>query len=193
MRKFDFTEILSKCREVRAERFRTTGQWFLLAGMPNCGKSNVINGLRISSKQFNSNHVTRSSDKACLTTYTTGFKVSQSPLCFIYDSPGILLPSIDCPETALALGLVGSIRSEIIGKQHLVDFLFERVGPQGLQRLKSKYKLQVMPKHASQMVSMMQDLFKIEEGEMVFDKILTDFRNGSLGKYTLDDISSHSF
>jgi ribosome biogenesis GTPase A len=161
--------------------------------MPNCGKSNIINGLRISSKHFNSNHVARSSDKACLTTYSSGFKVSQFPLCFIYDSPGILLPSVDCPETALALGVVGSIRNEIIGKNHLVDFLFDRVGSQGLQRLKSKYKLQTIPKNSGQMVSMMQDLYKIHEQEMVFDKILSDFRDGTLGKYTLDDISTHSF
>ena len=193
MRRFEFPEILSKCKEVRGERYKTTGQWFLLAGMPNCGKSNIINGLRISSKQFNSNHVTRSSDKACLTTSPSGFKVSQFPLCFIYDSPGILLPSIECPDTALALGLGSSIKSEIIGKEHLVDFLFQRVGDQGLQRLKSRYKLQAHPKHASQMVSMMQDLFKIDEREMVYDKILSDYRNGLLGKYTLDDISSHSF
>lgn len=175
------------------EKYKTGGQWFLLAGMPNCGKSNIINGLRISSKHFNSNHVAKSSDKACLTTYTTGFKVSQYPLCFIYDSPGILLPSIECFSTAHALGLIGSIKSTILGKENLVEFLFDQIGSQGLQRLKAKYKLHVMPKNADQLVAMMQDLYKIDEVDIVHEKILTDFRNGKLGKYTLDDISSHVF
>ena len=161
--------------------------------MPNCGKSNIINGLRVSSKHFNSNHVSKSSDKACVTTYSTGFKVSQYPLCFMYDSPGILLPSIDCYSTAHCLGLVGSIKNTIIGKEQLVEFLFDKIDSKGFQRLKSKYNLQVIPKSSSQFVLMMQDIYKIEESEMVYDKVLADFRNGKLGKYTLDDISSHVF
>jgi ribosome biogenesis GTPase A len=111
----------------------------------------------------------------------------------MYDSPGILLPSIECFSTAHGLGLVGSIKNSIIGKEQLVDFLFDKIGPQGIQRLKSKYNLQVMPKSSTQLTLMMQDLYKIDESEMVYDKILTDFRNGKLGKYTLDDISSHVF
>lgn len=191
LRKLDFADILSRCKSVRDEKYSTAGQWFMLAGMPNCGKSNIINGLRISSKHFNSNRVARSSDKACLTTYSNGFKVSQYPLCFMYDSPGILLPSIESFSTAHALGLVGSIKNTIIGKEQLVDFLFEQLGDRGLQRLKAKYKLQVLPKSARQLVQMMQDLFKMDEPDLVFDKVLSDFRNGALGKYTLDDISSH--
>jgi ribosome biogenesis GTPase A len=184
---------LAQCKKIKNEKYQTAGQWFLIAGMPNCGKSNIINGLRISSKHFNSNHVSKSSDKACLTTYSTGFKVSQYPLCFMYDTPGILLPSIESYSTAYSLGLIGSIKNTIIGKEQLVEYLFDQIGSQGLQRLKSKYKLQVIPKSSTQLTLMMQDIYKIEESEMVYDKILMDFRNGNLGKYTLDDISSHVF
>ena len=190
-RKLEFTEILSKCKEIKNEKYKSAGQWFLLAGMPNCGKSNIINGLRISSKNFNSNHVARSSDRPCVTTYSNGFKVSKDPLCFLYDSPGILLPSIDSLDTAYSLGIVGSIKNTIIGKEQLIEYLFDKIGSKGIQRMKSKYKMQIVPKSAEQMVLMMQDIFKIEEMEMVYDKILSDFRDGKLGKYTLDDISSH--
>ena len=76
----------------------------MIAGMPNCGKSNIINSLRISSKAFNSNHVAKSHDKACVTTYADAFKVSEKPLCFLYDSPGILLPTIENGQMAYNLG-----------------------------------------------------------------------------------------
>lgn len=77
----------------------------MIAGMPNCGKSNIINSLRISSKAFNSNHVAKSHDKACVTTYADAFKVSEKPLCFLYDSPGILLPTIENGQMAYNLGI----------------------------------------------------------------------------------------
>lgn len=104
-RLLQFNQILQKCRENKVEKYGSAGQWFMIAGMPNCGKSNIINSIRINSKAFNSNHVAKSHDKACVTTYANGFKVSEKPLCFLYDSPGILLPTIENGEMAYNLGL----------------------------------------------------------------------------------------
>jgi len=88
----------------------------IIAGVPNVGKSNIINNMRVLSKDFEKNNVTRSHGKACLTTYTNGFKVNDNPKTFLVDTPGILLPNISNVELGLTLSLIGSIKDNIAGR-----------------------------------------------------------------------------
>ena len=55
----------------------------------------------------------------------------------------------------------------------------------------SRYALQHFPCHYNQMTEMMQDLYKIEQKTTVYEKVISDFREGKLGKYTLDDVSEY--
>lgn len=64
---------------------------------------------------------------------------------------------------------------------------------QGMQRIQNKYRLHVHPKTCNQFIEMMRDIYKMDNEDDVFEKILNDFRDGKLGKYTLDDISDYSF
>lgn len=89
------------------------------------------------------------------------------------------------------LGLLGSIKDTIIGKEQLFEYLFDKVGIKGRQRFVNKYCLQHFPQYQNQMTEMMQDLYKIEQKTSVYEKVISDFRDGKLGKYTIDDISSY--
>lgn len=115
-RKFDFQKILPFCQSLKQSKYQSTGIWMMLGGVPNVGKSNIINNMRVQSKKFRNNQVSRSNGKACLTTYATGFKVFEDPATFVVDTPGILIPNIESAEKALTLSLIGSIKPAIAGK-----------------------------------------------------------------------------
>ena len=113
----------------------------MIAGIPNVGKSNIINNMRVISKDFKTNQVSRSHSKPCLTTYSNGFKVSDKPKAFIVDTPGLILPNIHSVEMALTLSLIGSIKGSIAGKKNICKYLYYVLGDKGLNTIYHKYKL----------------------------------------------------
>ena len=92
--------------------------------MPNSGKSNIINGLRVLSRGFRNNKVSKHSPSVCQTRGASAFQVSSKPRCWVIDTPGVVLPNIENKEQALLLGLMGMVKSRIIGKDKLVHYLF---------------------------------------------------------------------
>ena len=187
-RGFDFSKILKLTRTVKSEKYSSVGLWIMIGGMPNVGKSNVINGLRILSKNFNNNQVSKTSNKPCQTTYVNGFKICAKPLSFVVDSPGILLPNITSAEMGLNLGLIGSIKDSIVGKPVLMDHLFSVLQTRGLDTMYKKYNLMARPRTPQEMIDRVAESFKLNDDDIAADKILKDFRFGSFGNYTLDDV-----
>lgn len=186
-RGFDFSRILKSTRTVRSEKYGSVGLWLMLAGMPNVGKSQIINGLRTNCKSFKNNTVSKSSNKPCLTTYVSGFRISEKPLAFLIDSPGILLPNINSIEQGMNLGLVGSVKKSIIGDLALMEYLFEVLGPTGQDVLYKKCHLSQRPRSSEEMVAKFMEAMKVDNEEVAAEKILKMFQEGELGKYTLDE------
>ncbi len=54
-RNFDFNRILKYSKTLKTEKFNTVGLWMMAGGIPNVGKSNIINNLRVLSKGFRNN------------------------------------------------------------------------------------------------------------------------------------------
>jgi len=187
-RGFDFTSILKLSRTVKVEKYGSVGLWMMIGGMPNVGKSNIINSLRVVSKSFKNNEVTRTTNRPCQTTYVNGFKICSSPLAYMVDSPGILLPNITSAEMGLNLGLIGSIRDSIVGKRALIEYLFDILGPHGVDIMFRKYNMTVRPKNVDDLLDRVIEAFKCESEDIACDRILKDFRTGEFGKFTLDTV-----
>lgn len=106
-------------------QFKTIGNWMMIGGIPNVGKSTIINTLR--KKESDIDTTRRSGAQVgavpCITKNITGFKVMVDPLTYMLDTPGIIQPKILCNEDGLRLSAVGSIRDGIVELEHIVDYI----------------------------------------------------------------------
>lgn len=101
-------------------KFNTVGTWMMIAGMPNVGKSTIINKLRnkvdeLQKEGSERSAIVRTGKKVCTTKKVTGFKINNDPLSYLIDVPGIMVPRLINDEIGLKLSLIGCIKDEIAG------------------------------------------------------------------------------
>lgn len=53
--------------------------------------------------------------------------MSDTPLAYLIDTPGICLPKIYSDEMSLKLSLVGCINDKIAGKDIIVDYMIKKL------------------------------------------------------------------
>ena len=183
---------LIKCLQDKAPpKFQTIGTWALVGGVPNVGKSSLINALgRRSRELVTSKQAPRAKVGAepCVTRGVSGFKVSVSPLMYVMDSPGIMMPRIDDPERGMKLALVGAIKESIVGVETLCDFLLFVCNRLGVHAYVQKYALERPVDNVDVLITRLQARYNWEE-TAVCRAILKHYREGKLGKFTLDKIN----
>ncbi|XP_014276307.1 mitochondrial GTPase 1 [Halyomorpha halys] len=94
----------------------------MITGVPNVGKSSIINALRHTYLRRNKAApvgalagVTRS--------VTSKIKVSEVPLIYVLDTPGILEPTVSDMDAALKLALCSSMQDHLVGCEIIADYL----------------------------------------------------------------------
>ncbi|CAB3361758.1 Hypothetical predicted protein [Cloeon dipterum] len=102
----------------------------MIIGVPNVGKSSLINRIRNKVlKKRNSNPV--GAEPGITRSVMNRVKVSASPLVFLYDTPGILSPNIKNAETGLRLALCACIKDHLIGIEVIADYLLYTLNKHG--------------------------------------------------------------
>lgn len=126
---------------VRAKHPRTLGVMLMVVGLPNTGKSTVINGLkRISfstarhqgkdSKLMRNVKWTeaRAFGEPGVTRDVTFFQLSNMPRLYCYDTPGVsLLKKRNDPERNTKLALIKTMPDHYAGEVYLADYLLYRL------------------------------------------------------------------
>ncbi|HZJ87504.1 MAG TPA: ribosome biogenesis GTPase YlqF, partial [Erysipelothrix sp.] len=130
----DKTEILMKERYERDKRrgIRSRPSRALIVGVPNVGKSTVINqlGKRRSAKVENRPGVTQSLKL-----------VKVSDTLEIIDTPGVLWPKFETEEMGIKCALVGSIKETVYPLEVVSDYALNILKETHLDSLKDTYKL----------------------------------------------------
>lgn len=167
----------------------------LVVGVPNVGKSTVINRLRALGTQRGGRAV-KVGDQPGITRSLSGLvKILEEPLAYLVDTPGVLMPKIQDSRQGMNLAVSGALMDQVVGDYLLVDYLFAFLREQAESgRAMKALKLPRLPSNS---LSFVEEVAKANgmvnsngstNHHNATRLILNSFRQGTLGLYTLDHI-----
>lgn len=94
----------------------------MVIGVPNCGKSSLINVLR--NRHLNKKAATKVGAVAGITrSVLTRIKICEEPLIYLLDTPGVLMPNIRDVEMGMKLALCSCFQDHLVGEENIADYL----------------------------------------------------------------------
>ncbi|MBR6266914.1 MAG: ribosome biogenesis GTPase YlqF [Selenomonadaceae bacterium] len=156
----------------------------MILGIPNVGKSSLINRLAGAVKA-------KTADKPGVTRAKQWIRIGSN--VELLDTPGILWPKFEDRMVGLKLAFVGSINDEIYDLEQVSLLLLELLQRSYPERLAERFKLAEMPETGQELLDSIGRkrgcLLKggIIDREKVWRIVMSEFRSGKLGKVTLDE------
>lgn len=161
----------------------------MVVGIPNVGKSAFINKMtgRATALTGDRPGVTRSKQW-----------VRINPEIQLMDTPGILWPKFEDPETGMHLAFTGAIRDEIMDVATLAARLLEKLAAMYPAKLSERYKLQ--DTEGKNGMSLLEETGRkrgclISGGDIDYNRIgnivLDEFRAAKIGRITLETPVNH--
>lgn len=157
----------------------------MVVGIPNVGKSQFINCLIGKS-------VARTGKRPALTRGPQWLRVSQKQNIELLDTPGVLWPKLDDPVSAFKLTVTGAIKEEIFSVEEAAGELLTWLGQHRPQAIMQHYRLTEMPADKQLLLVHIGKMrgFLDPGGTVNCHKaavhFLREFREGKLGRFTLD-------
>ena len=174
-------------REKNQQRQMNRSIRMMVVGVPNVGKSSLINRLigKKSAKTGDKAGVTRGKQWVTL---KNGMQ--------LLDTPGILWPKFEDQRVGLHLAFCGSIRDEILDTQDLAFELIKVLEKRYPESLQNRYKLDEIQEET--LDNMEAIAFKrgfLMPGKRIdYERtgrtVIDEFRSGKLGRITLETVSS---
>ena len=157
----------------------------LILGIPNVGKSTLIN--RLVGKK-----VTNVGNRPGVTKSLEWIRVNN--VLELLDTPGILWPRLEGENIALNLASMTAIKEEILDKESVAIYIINTMLKKYPDRIIERYKLT----DTSDIVEILDQIGKkigaIRNGETDYEKVYTiilkDLREGFLGRVTFDDFEN---
>lgn len=149
-KKKDASRILNAIKEVHLTMTPPPplGLRAMIVGMPNVGKSTLVNTLRVEGYlktlgqaiSTRKKKVAKTGGQPGVTRNTSEvIRLCKEPDILVYDTPGVFLPTVKDSQTMLALGLVGCIHSNFVDAVIQADYLLYTINlqdPSGAAYLK---------------------------------------------------------
>src|SRR5690625_3355122 len=154
----------------------------LIAGVPNVGKSTLIN--RLANKR-----IAKIGDRPGITKQQQWIKIRQQ--FELLDTPGILWPKFEDESIGRKLAAIGTIKYELVPTEDVAAFVINYIATHYEGMLMERYELHSHEDMWDTFVHIGKQRGALQSGGHVnFDKVaeivLQDFRLGRLGKITLE-------
>ena len=198
--KSDVSKIIKLLKDRSRARQSFTGSYCMVVGMPNVGKSSLLNALR--HVGLNKGKVAHTGAQPGVTRKIgTGVKIVDSQQdeslsdVYLLDTPGVFIPYVPDAEAMLKLALSGSVKDDVIPPFTLADYLLYRINNQDPE-VYAEY-------HApTNDIMQLLDAMARKTGQLQkggipnLDKtamwMVQRWRNGHLGRFILDDTSTEA-
>ena len=155
----------------------------MVIGVPNVGKSTLINRLKGSA-------VAKTGDRPGITKSNQWVRIS--PYLELLDTPGMLWPRLDDQEAAMRLCWIGSVKDDIVDLSRLTISLLENLKKYAPETLQSRFHLNDI---TSEGVDLLDSICRgrgwLLKGnrydyDRCFSVVLDEFRSGKLGRISLE-------
>ncbi|XP_065603004.1 mitochondrial ribosome-associated GTPase 1 isoform X3 [Cyrtonyx montezumae] len=174
----------------------------MVIGVPNVGKSSLINSLRrLHLKKGKATAV--GGEPGVTKAVLTRIQVCEMPLVYLLDTPGVLPPKLVDVETGMKLALCGAIHDHLVGEDIMADYLLyvlnrqqqfgymERYGlPEASDNIRHVLKYVALTLGKTQKVKVLTGTGNVNMMMLNYSaaayEFLRAFRAGHLGRVTLD-------
>ncbi|NXQ48201.1 MTG1 GTPase, partial [Catharus fuscescens] len=186
----------------RYHRAESSEHNILVIGVPNVGKSSLINSLRrLHLKKGKATAV--GGEPGITKAVLSRIQVCEKPLMYLVDTPGVLPPRLGDVETGMKLALCGAIHDHLVGEDVMADYLLYTLNKQQQFGYVQRYGLgqpcdhiEPLLKHVAltqgrtQKVKVLTGTGNVNMMMLNYPaaayEFLRDFRAGRLGRVTLD-------
>ncbi len=156
----------------------------MIVGIPNVGKSTLINRLVGKNKVV-------ASDRPGVTRGQQWITIAKG--LELLDTPGVLWPKFDDPEIGFCLAMTGAIKEDVYDRNDAVEILVERLATRYPEQLKKFYGIDFDtpdPIAIMEKIGTLRGCIKaggVLDLNKVVQLVLRDFRTARLGRFTLDE------
>ena len=171
---------------IRSRSIRT-----IILGIPNVGKSTLINSLAGSA-------ATRTANKAGHTRGQQWVKIGKN--MELLDTPGVLWPKLEDQRAAARLAMTGAISDDVYDLENVMKQLLGHLKDNTPEILVERYKLK--PEEMENFDDILENIGRrrgclVSGGIVDLDKarriVLADYRNAKLGNITLDTVDEEPY
>lgn len=185
----DCSQIVAKLKEIMADKLNkysakgaNVSIRAMVVGVPNSGKSTIINSIIKKSKAVTGDKPGVTRGKQWLSIDGVDF----------LDTPGTLWGKFDDQTVAKHLAFIGSISDDILDNGDLAFEFLDEIKTDYSQNILDRYSLDFMPDTTIELFDniALSRGYKLKGGDVDYDRaakaIIDDFRKGRLGKISLE-------